>query len=53
MKKKTQIYPLKRGIKFLGFRFLVADTGKVILKLNKENISNERRKLKKQKRLSR
>lgn len=47
--KKTQIYPLKRGIKFLGFRFLVADTGKVILKLNKENISNERRKLKKQK----
>lgn len=45
--KKTQIYPINRGIKFLGFRFMLTDTGKVIRKLNKENISRERRKLRK------
>jgi len=46
-KKKTQIYPISRGIKFLGFRFMLTSAGKVIRKLNKENISHERRKLKK------
>lgn len=44
-KKKTQIYPLKQGIKFLGFRFILTDTGKVIKLLKKENVSHERRKL--------
>jgi len=44
--KKTHIYPLKQGIKFLGFRFLLSDTGKIIRLLRKENVSHERRKLK-------
>lgn len=45
-KKKTHIYPLRQGIKFLGFRFLLSDTGKIIRLLRKENVSHERRKLK-------
>lgn len=50
--KKTQIYPINRGIIFLGFRFLLTDTGKVIRKLNKENISKGRRRLRKQQALA-
>ncbi|HZK00968.1 MAG TPA: RNA-directed DNA polymerase [Tissierellaceae bacterium] len=45
--KKTQLYPLKNGIKFLGFRFLLTSTSKVIKKILKENVSDERRKLRK------
>lgn len=45
-KKKTQIFPLRQGIKFLGFRFMLTDTGKVLMMLKKENVSHERRKLK-------
>lgn len=46
-KKKTQIFPIIQGINFLGFRFILTDTGKVIRKLKKSNVSHERRKLKK------
>ena len=49
--KKTQIYPLKQGINFLGFKFSLTDSGKVILKIKKDNISKERRKLKRMSRL--
>ena len=51
-KKKTQIYPITRGVKFLGFRFILTNKGKVIRKLNKDNISKERRKLCRQKDLA-
>lgn len=49
--RKTQIHPLKQGIKFLGFTFYLIKTRKVIKRLNKENIADERRKLKKLKAL--
>lgn len=49
--KKTQIFPLKQGIKFLGFTFHLTETSKVIKKLTKENITHERRKLKRMKKL--
>lgn len=45
--KKTHIFPIRQGIKFLGFRFILTDTGKVIRKLKRENITHERKKLKK------
>ncbi len=45
--KKTQLFPIKQGIKFLGFHFYLTETGKVIRKISRDNISNERRKLKK------
>lgn len=44
--KKTQIYPIRHGIRFLGFCFHLSETGGIIMKLKKENVSHERRKLK-------
>ncbi len=48
---KTRLYQLNQGIKFLGFKFHLTETGKVIKKLLKENITHEKRKLKKLKKL--
>lgn len=49
--KKTQLYPLKQGINFLGFKFKLTKTGKVIRLLSKKNIKRQKRKLRKFKRL--
>ena len=43
--KKTKIYPLTDGIMFLGFRFKLTDTGKVLRFINPNNVKNERKKL--------
>ena len=43
--KKTRIFPLKDGIKILGFTFRLTDTGKVIRILNPKNVKHERKKL--------
>ena len=45
--KKTQLFPLNHGIKFLGFHFYLTESGKVIRKILNSNISHERRKIKK------
>lgn len=42
---KTKIYPLKEGIKVLGFTFRLTDTGKVIRIINPGNVKHERKKL--------
>ena len=47
MNRKTQIFPLRHGILFLKWRFILTDSGKVIRKLSRQNIVKERRKLKK------
>lgn len=49
--KKTQIFPLNQGINFLGFKFKLTATGKVIRLLLKENIKDRKRKLRKYKKL--
>ncbi len=49
--KKTQLYQLKQKIKFLGFVFHLTETSKVVKKLTKENITHEKRKLKRMKKL--
>lgn len=43
--KKTKIYKLDDGIVFLGFKFRLTDTGKVIMTLKKETIIREKRHL--------
>lgn len=43
--KKTRIYPLKDGIKILGFTFRLTNTGKVIRILDPKNVKHERKKL--------
>ncbi len=43
--KKTRIYPLKEGIKILGFTFRLTNTGKVIRIIDPKNVKHERKKL--------
>lgn len=47
MNRKTQIAPLKNGIRFLKWHFIMTDTGKVIRKMSRQSVIKERRKLKK------
>ena len=47
MNSKTQIAPLRHGIKFLKWRFILTDTGKVVRKISRRSVTKERRKLKK------
>lgn len=47
LNKKTRIYPLHQGVKFLQWRFILTATGKVVRKMNPKKISKERRKLRK------
>jgi len=43
--EKSKIYPIKNGIKFLGFKFTVTDTGKVLMRVLKEKVQAEKRRL--------
>lgn len=49
--KKTQIFPLKQGINFLGFKFKLTETGKIIRLLGKSNVKKRKRKIRKYKKL--
>lgn len=44
--KKTQIFPLKNGVDFLGFHLYITDTGKVIRKIRRDSKERMKRKLK-------
>lgn len=50
-KKKTRIVKISQGIEFLGFKFYVTDTGKVVQKLAKKSIKHHKRKLRKMKKM--
>lgn len=43
---KTQIFPLKNGVDFLGFHLYITKTGKVIRKVRRDSKEKMRRKLK-------
>lgn len=43
--KKTRIYPITEGIKFLGFIYRLTDTGKVVRMVLPKNVKDYRRKL--------
>ncbi|MBQ6639325.1 MAG: RNA-directed DNA polymerase [Lachnospiraceae bacterium] len=45
--EKTQIVPISEGVDFLGFRFYLTDTGKVIRRLRTSNKRRWKRRLKK------
>lgn len=45
--RKTQIFPLKQGINFLGFSYKYTHTGKVLMLLTKQNITKRKRKIRK------
>lgn len=43
--KKTRVFPIRDGIEFLGFRFRLTETGKVLMLIRSENVKAERKKL--------
>lgn len=47
LNEKTSLYRMSQGIKFLGFRFVLTDTGKIIRLIKTESVKRERRKLRK------
>lgn len=51
LNEKTQIFPLRNGIDFLGFHTYLTETGKVVRKLRKSSKDNMRRKLKRFKKM--
>lgn len=48
LNKKTNIFPLRNGIDFLGFHTYLTESGKIIRKVRRSSKSNAQRKLKKQ-----
>lgn len=51
LNKKTQIFPLKNGIDFLGFHTYITNTGKVVRKVRAKSIDNMKRKIRKYRQL--
>lgn len=51
LNNKTNIFPIRNGIDFLGFHTYITETGKVIRKLRRNSKARMRRKLKKAKEL--
>lgn len=47
LNSKTQIFPLKNGIDFLGFHTYLTSTGKVVRKVRAKSIDNMKRKIRK------
>jgi hypothetical protein len=47
LNSKTQIFPIRHGIDFLGFRTFLTRTGKVVRQVRKKSKNNMRRKIKK------
>ena len=47
MNKKTQIFPLRQGIIFLKWRYILTESGKVIRKIGRRSTARERRRIKK------
>lgn len=51
LNNKTNIFPLKNGIDFLGFHTYLTDSGKVIRKVRRKSKNNVKRRLRKMKKL--
>lgn len=47
LNEKTELYEIRQGIKFLKWRFILTDTGKVVMRMSKKSISRQRRKMRK------
>lgn len=45
LNRKTTIYPLRQGVKFLQWRFILTDSGKVILRMSGKRMNQQRRRM--------
>lgn len=50
LNQKTGIFPLKNGINFLKWKFLLTDTGRVVRLISRKSVTRQRRKLRHMKR---
>lgn len=46
LNKKSCMYPISQGIKFLHWRFLLTESGRIVQKMDGEKMGKERRRLK-------
>ena len=44
---KTKLYPLRQGVKFLQWRFILTDSGKIVMKMNAAKVGKERQRIRK------
>ncbi len=44
---KTQIYPLRQGVNFLQWKFVLTESGKVLMLMDKAKIGKQRRRMRK------
>lgn len=47
LNEKTTLYPLSQGVKFLQWRFVITNSGKIAMKMNGKKTGRERRRLQK------
>ncbi len=47
LNRKTTIYPIRQGVKFLQWRFVITESGKVLMRMSSEKMGKQRRRLKK------
>ena len=47
LNEKTQIFPLKNGVDYVGWHFYITDTGKVVRKLRNSNKKSLKRRFRK------
>lgn len=47
LNRKTTVYPLRNGVKFLQWRFIITTTGRIVMKMDGGKMGHERRRLRK------
>lgn len=47
LNEKTQIYPLRHGVRLMNWSFMISSSGKIVRKMSKNKLGRKRRKLKK------
>lgn len=47
LNRKTSVYPIRQGVRFLQWRFLLTPTGGVRMRMDRSKVSRERHRLKK------
>ena len=47
LNSKTTMHPLKQGIKFLQWKFIFSDSGKILMLMNRKKITKEKERLRK------
>lgn len=47
LNEKSTLYPLSQGMKFLQWRFIVTESGKIVQKISPKKMGKQRRKMKK------